>query len=312
MDELERFKIDINLSEYAASCGYELDRRESSRNSAIMRHANGDKIIIARGLDGHWIYFSVRDDADNGTIIDFVQKRENSSLGITRKILRPWIGGGDPPKRPLKGSFAVNVEKVSKDIAKVLASLGSMQAVISHNYLEGRGISPNILADNRFTGRLYIDGHHNAVFPHWNRSGVCGYEVKNRDFTGFAPGGEKGLWISKRGEPNQRLVIAESAIDALSHATLFPDPAARYASIGGKMNPEQPDLIEAAIKSLPEGGEVVAATDADEDGRKLALQIGGIAKKTGRAFSLQEPPEEGTDWNDHARPGPVILSIYDL
>ena len=35
-DELERFKTAINLTEYAASEGYQLDRRESSRNSLVM------------------------------------------------------------------------------------------------------------------------------------------------------------------------------------------------------------------------------------------------------------------------------------
>ena len=73
MDELEDFKTEINLTEYAAGQGYVLDRRASSRNSAVMRRDDGDKVMIARGQDRHWIYFSVRDDADNGTIIDFVQ-----------------------------------------------------------------------------------------------------------------------------------------------------------------------------------------------------------------------------------------------
>jgi hypothetical protein len=30
MDELEAFKTDINLTEYAAAQGYEIDRRQSS------------------------------------------------------------------------------------------------------------------------------------------------------------------------------------------------------------------------------------------------------------------------------------------
>lgn len=68
-DELERFKTTINLTEYATSQGYQLDKRASSRNSVVMRHPAGDKVVIARGEDQHWIYFSVRDDADNGSII---------------------------------------------------------------------------------------------------------------------------------------------------------------------------------------------------------------------------------------------------
>lgn len=198
MSELGRFKTEINLSEYAASCGYGLDKRESSRNSAIMRNANGDKIVIARGLDGHWIYFSVRDNSDNGSIIDFVQKRDNVTLGFLRKTLRPWIGGGTPPNRPVKSSYAAPLKMVSKDTTKVLASLGAMQSVISHSYLENRGIDFDLMADPRFIGRIYADGYNNAVFPHWNSSGICGYEIKNQNFTGFASGGEKGLWISRQ------------------------------------------------------------------------------------------------------------------
>ena len=69
------------------------------------------------------------------------------------------------------------------------------------------------------------------------------------------------------------------------------------------MNPAQPELIRGAIFSLPDEGEVIAATDNDEDGRKLAGQIEAIAKEAGRGFRHHEPPEEGTDWNDHIRPG---------
>lgn len=302
MDELEAFKTDINLTEYAAGQGYELDRRQSSRNSVIMRHADGDKIIIARGLDRHWIYFSVRDETDNGSIIDFIQNRSNASLGEVRKKLRPWIGYGVSPKRPPVSSYVPKLEPITKDLAKVIAAYNRMQAVISHPYLEGRGIPAATLADPRFEGRIFTDERRNAVFPHWNRAGVCGFEIKNQGFTGFSSGGEKGLWVSRSGQPETRLVIAESAIDAMSYAAIFPDAQVRYASTGGKMNPQQPELIRAAILKLPEGGEVIAATDADEDGRKLADIIEAIAGEAGRAFRRHEPPQEGTDWNDQIRP----------
>lgn len=38
-------------------------------------------------------------------------------------------------------------------------------------------------------------------------------------------------------------MLAESAIDTLSHATLFPAPSTRYAPIGREMNPRHPDLL---------------------------------------------------------------------
>ena len=56
--ELERFKVEINLSQFAAGYGCQLDKRASSRNSAVMRNLEGDKIIVAREGQ-HWVYFSV-------------------------------------------------------------------------------------------------------------------------------------------------------------------------------------------------------------------------------------------------------------
>jgi len=88
--EIDDFKRRINLTEYAAAQGYALDRKESSRNSVTMRGPGDDKIIIGKDANsGHWIYFSVRDDADNGTIIDFIQNRQRFDLGEVRKALRP-------------------------------------------------------------------------------------------------------------------------------------------------------------------------------------------------------------------------------
>jgi hypothetical protein len=92
--ELDAFKTQIDLRQYAAAQGYQLDPRESWRGSAVMRLGGpgGDKIIIKRNSNGHYVFFSVRDDADNGTIIDFLQKRQRLSLGGVRQALRPWIG----------------------------------------------------------------------------------------------------------------------------------------------------------------------------------------------------------------------------
>ena len=88
--ELDVFKNRINLTEYASAQGYTLDRQGSSRNSVTMRGPNRDKVIIARDdQSGDWIYFSVNDDQDNGTIIDFIAHRRGLNLDAIRKELRP-------------------------------------------------------------------------------------------------------------------------------------------------------------------------------------------------------------------------------
>ena len=87
--ELEAFKTGIDLRAFAAGEGYTFDRKESWRGSSVMRHEGGDKIIIKRGHDGHYVYFSVRDEGDNGSIIDFLQKRTALLFGPGPPNLAP-------------------------------------------------------------------------------------------------------------------------------------------------------------------------------------------------------------------------------
>jgi hypothetical protein len=305
--ELETFK-NIDLRAYAAGCGYQLDAKESWRGSSVMRHPiTDDKVVIKRGGDGHFVYFSVRDDRDHGTIIDFVQHRRRLSLGAVRKELRPWMG---MPPVPVP-SFP-SLPKTEKDRMKVEAAYTQMRdAKTGHPYLERERALPGaLLALGRFAGRVRVDDRDNAVFPHFDGEGLSGYELKNVGFTGFAPGGSKALWLSHELPDDNRLVVCESAIDALSHAVLFPDDRARYASIGGNPNPQQPELIRAAVVRMPMSSEIVSAMDADADGVKLENVVRRAVELSGRhdlQFTVQIPFGY-KDWNDQlrARPHPVL------
>ena len=86
-DELEAFKAQIDLRAFAASLGFELDRKKSSPNSPVMRGPDGSKILIARAADGHYLYHNVHDDTDTGSIIDFVQARTRANPGEVRTTL---------------------------------------------------------------------------------------------------------------------------------------------------------------------------------------------------------------------------------
>ncbi|MCP4284793.1 MAG: DUF1738 domain-containing protein, partial [Gammaproteobacteria bacterium] len=154
MSELEEFKTAINLTEYAAAQGFEMDRRKTSRNSVFMRHPGGDKIIIARELDGHWVYCSVTDES-GGSIIDLVQDLQGGSLGDVRKELRPWIGKGGAVSRPPVKTYAPSVEPTSKDRQAVVREYEQMQPVNRLPYLEQvRGIPATVLSSPRFAGKI--------------------------------------------------------------------------------------------------------------------------------------------------------------
>jgi hypothetical protein len=297
--ELDRMKSDIDLRSYAAAQGYSLDAKQSWRGSAVMRHPNGDKIIIKRGSNGYYVYFSVRDGTDNGTIVDFVQKRMQMSLGAVRKELRPYLGmaSSQPPV------FAP-LPKTTKDRLQVESAYAKMRDAGRHDWLENERALPfSLFTHERFKGRIRIDDRNNAIFPHFDGEGLCGYEIRNAGFKGFAAGGNKGLWLSNELPGDNRLVLCESAIDALSYAVLFPDTNTRYGSVGGKLNPFQADYIRIAAERMPEKSRIVAAMDADEDGAELAGIVRDAVARTGRndLSYIFEEPFGYKDWNDQLR-----------
>ena len=306
--ELESFKTNIDLRAYAAGQGYQIDAKASWRGTSVMRHSvNGDKIIVKRGLDGHYVYFSVKDDRDNGSIIDFVQFRLRISIGAVRKELRPWIG-----QSPVSVPSFAPLPKTEKDRMKVEAAYArTKDAIDGHPYLEKeRALPASLFAHERFAERVRMDERGNAVFPHFDAQGLSGFELKNVGFTGFASGGIKALWLSHEFSGDNRLVFCESSIDALSHAALMPDNRTRYASVGGKLNPEQAALIRAAIRRMPKYAMVVAATDADIEGGKLAdciCEAVQLSERDDLVFVRQEP-QTAKDWNDvlRAKPHPLL------
>jgi Toprim-like/Relaxase/Mobilisation nuclease domain len=296
-EELEKFKTEINLVEYAQSQGYQYISQASSHNSAVLRHENGDKIVVATDTDGHGVYFSVRDDADNGTIIDFVQNRQNVELSEVRTELKNWLN--QPRTQPDKFIPRDKPQPISRDHLKIIKAVSGFKVAVEHDYLEKRGISPSILKSDRFIGTVAVDSRGNAIFPHYDQDGLTGFSVKNDNYTGFSKGGTKALWQSKPSESDRRLVIVESAIDAMSYHQLFTDknPHTRYISTGGTISKYQLDLIKTAMADMTKiGGEIVIATDNNEAGSKLFKTLSFEAPSQSKIS--RDVPDLGKDWNE--------------
>ena len=291
----------IDLIAYATTQGYVVDRRESSRQSVVLRRdSDQDKIIVTKGRNGMSIYFSVRDDADRGTIIDFVQRRKGVNLGGVRAELRRWLGA-HPAARATsqpEGRGASDFDRVA-----ISRALAGMRVCHEHPYLAARGISPQIQADERFRGRVLADERGNAVFPHWDAEGWCGFEVRNRTFRGFCAGGRKGAWVTSQWEEAPEVVIVESAIDALSHAQLVAagkmegNAKAAYLSTGGALGSRQREVVRDFLSRAR--GRIVIATDNDPAGDRLAAEIAQLVP--GRDIMRARPEYPAGDWNDVVR-----------
>ena len=208
--------------------------------------------------------------------------------------------GSPPPIIPTH--YAPDLETCTRDRAAIIRQFSRLQPITDHPALAERGITRALLEQPRFAGAVLRDPSFNACFPHFDTEGVAGWEIKNRGFTGFAKGGTKGLWFSCISRADLRLVIAESALDALSYAALFPDANARYFSTGGSLNPDQPALIARAMAKILSPAVIVLATDNDPAGHALAATLQSLAPSSAE---IQRPlPTIGKDWNDQLKAQP--------
>ncbi|PJB71324.1 MAG: hypothetical protein CO093_05530 [Alphaproteobacteria bacterium CG_4_9_14_3_um_filter_47_13] len=294
--EFARFKSEINLTQYAAHLGYEIDRKKSTRSSIAMRNGT-DKIIISR-RGQLWVYFSVSNDNDNGTIIDFAEKRTNKSLKEIGFDLQSWISGGVVLPEPK--NYVAEVEEQVYDPARVANVFKRCRPVTNHAYLEGRGLTGGLLSSLRFAGRIFADRYQNVAFPHYHGKGICGLELKDADKALFVRGSEKTLWRSNMRAGDDTLILSEAVIDALSHAALFPNETALYAATGGGMSPEQAEIIKQAAQGIKSLKYIALITDNDLGGDRLtdkilkAIEDSGFSGKVTR----HSPELRGDDWND--------------
>lgn len=283
-DELERFKADINMVEYAKTLGFEVDRKASTAKSIKMKNGS-DTLIISTASDGHGIYFNATSNK-SGSIIDLCQEFKGLNLGEVRKELRPWIGR-DANARTEREHYTPKPEASSKNEQLVLNEYAKTEPLLTHPYLTSRGISQNVQSSAKFANKFRIDERKNVIFPHFKGGEVVGFEKKNNGFTGFSSGGEKALWYSNGLMQSEKIIIVESAIDAMSFEQLY---GAKhnygYISIGGQPNEQQLQILNKLDKS-----KVVIAVDNDAGGESIKKQID-------RNNECERIKPKGKDWND--------------
>ena len=296
MSDWIRFKTEINLSEYAAFLGYEIVKKDTTRSSIKMR--NGSDIVIISKKGDKWVYFAVSGHDDNGTIVNFIQTRTGQSLAEIAKDLLAWLGEKIP--RPEPQFYAQEVVEHEYDPQRVQKIFKGCKVAKNHQYLAGRGIPIAVLSSKRFTGRIYADRYHNAVFPHYNDDGICGLELKSPKMSVFVGGSEKTFWRSNSKKGDDTLVIGEAVIDALSHSILFPNQSAIYAATGGGMSPDQRALLKELVTRCKHLKTIVIITDNDAGGDALhdtILSALNECKYQG-VIKRHSPDNKGDDWNE--------------
>ncbi len=302
--ELTQLKS-LSLESYALTLGYERDHKESSnRVTVLRRETDNAKLLVKPGHDGTLIYRNERDYSDHGSILDLVMRELRCNLGEARKALRQWANlplhpaQTLSPDKPDKPGHSGNVRLSDEPNRSRMKSIwGAAQWTPLHPYLLSRHIPESVLTDSRFDHRWKLDRHGNAVFPSWDKQGICGLEFRSETKKHFAKGGKKGLWVSANIKDCLRLVVCEAPIDALSHFALYRDNAdllwpLGYACPGGSLGERSRELLKSLFRhSAERGGGIIVATDNDPAGDEYAETIAKLAPVVERIAPI------GKDWN---------------
>lgn len=305
--ELDRFKTEINLCEYACAVyGFELDKRSSSRNSIVLRQpGTGEKLVVTRRSNGHYVYFNTAGESrDAGSIIDLIQTRENVGLGLLRKKLRAWR---TVDHRMNVSATVIELQPSKYDADKVMRGwVRSKKLREDNEYLvNARRLPSSILANPIFEMQIRTDNLRNVLFAYRDADGeLTGYEIKNRSFTGFSPGGSKTLFQSISQGNEKVAVFCETAIDLLSLAAIFGTTGKQFFSTAGKTSQRQLDIVRRVPLKIPNLEQVWLAFDNDDAGKQMVsefqdnlkgLDIGSIVPFL--------PMRKASDWNDELRSG---------
>jgi hypothetical protein len=194
-----------------------------------------------------------------------------ASLGRVRQILSPWLESS--PVSLLSDAYTDFLVPMSKLRQNVLESFYSGSFVKNGHLLEKIGLTHSTIDCERFKGMLREDRQGNILFPHYDAQGLSGYEIKGRDFVGFSEDGVKALWESQKKASDARLVIVESALDALSYHQIHGNAKTRYISTGGDLSHFQRDLLESAIQEMPADSKVVLGFSNTQKGREFSESV---------------------------------------
>lgn len=286
--ELDALRNLVDCRTVLEQASWELDKAESTAHAVKYRGGTGRIVIVTHEGKG---WFDPLDDA-RGDVLALAQHLWGGSLGHARKALRPLAGiapvmrPGHPAKAPPSPLNAHRVWAKARRLAP-----GSQ----GWAYLSGTRGLPASTLDRAIRAELLREGIYGTVWAlHRTDAGEpCGWEMRGPHYKGFSKGGDKALfWIGDLAAA-LRVAVAESAIDALSLATLedWPEGTA-YVSTGGGFGPRTAEAMRAL---LPAASHLVAATDRGQGGELLAERLRELAATSCAGFRRLRP--DAKDWN---------------
>lgn len=285
---------DISLLEVLAMLGGEQDKADKQK-----WHTSRGAIWLGKGQDRQK-FFDHKTGRGGGGAIDLVMHLESCDFMQAVEMLVPLLGefyhGQSSASKPATTKAAQATpftppREASQHLPKVVEYL-----------IKTRGLPESLIAAQVDRRAIYGDERRNVVFmcldPHGQPTGAELRGTGDTAYKGMAPGSRRGAGFFTVGhETPSQLVVAESAIDAMSYQALFPQDPARVVSTAGVM-PDCPELL--ALARHLGVSELVVAYDSDAAGNQASeALLGRLAGNA--AFELRRRIPPAKDWNDVLR-----------
>jgi hypothetical protein len=175
-------------------------------------------------------------------------------------------------------------------------------------YLQGRGISPQVIRRCLEDDSLFEGRYSGAVCvfvgrDEYNISRFACMRGIDSNLKMDCVGSDKRFGfalplVHSVGEESPTLAVFESPIDAMSHATLFPNENIHRLSLGGT----SPLALITFLEREPQISEVKLCLDADEAGQsgseRIAVQLAGDKRFAHVAAEYTSSPK-GKDYNEY-------------
>jgi len=276
-------KKDVNLVDLVLTLGYQHNRAKSGSDIGKGKfhtfdykgNPRLDQVIIYKAPSGDYLYFNRADDQDKGSVIDFLKNRiENPRIAgiVASPGKNVWASVIENAKRYLNlpasqrnvsPQLQQRIEPVQRGESYIPEFLLKTSPLTDTRYLNSRGINSETLASPLFTDRILNHVHQgttkdgqaykfvNTAFPQLYKEGIVGLEIKANGFKGQAADSlnSAALWLSNSTTKTNTLVVAESAIDALSHYQLKQPTNAVYASTSGQLTDNKVTEIKRLIEN---------------------------------------------------------------
>ena len=270
-DRINAIQKAIGLVSYAEAHGWEKDKVKSSPSVTVLR-AGSEKIMITKGQRCQHEIFTNRDRSNRGDIVDFACWVH----GWTIKEALDELGGKDVTTFPSGKSVTSTSEDSTASDEPDRKKCAKVWSEATWNpepdYLLSRGLSSEVLNDDRFKDTFRTNSKGVVMFLHRDRQGMTGYELRGIDaktgekLKGFMRDGKRSLWYSNNLRSSGSIVICESAINALSHYQIFGWDCA-YVSFGGAISLKQKELLTGLFaKVAARYGQIIVGTDNDQAG----------------------------------------------